>query len=53
MLMTGVMSAHGSEVKVYVRIRPTACFAEELIEYLPDKQVIMLLYHYITRNNTP
>lgn len=32
------MSAH-NEAKVYIRIKPTAQFAQELIEYLPDKQV--------------
>uniref|UniRef100_A0A8B9LQK1 Kinesin-like protein n=1 Tax=Astyanax mexicanus TaxID=7994 RepID=A0A8B9LQK1_ASTMX len=34
------MSAHSSEVKVFVRTRPTACFAQDLIEYLPDKQTV-------------
>ncbi|XP_072544196.1 kinesin-like protein KIF9 isoform X2 [Salminus brasiliensis] len=34
------MTARSSEVKVYVRTRPTACFAQELIEYLPDEQTV-------------
>uniref|UniRef100_A0A8C9S9F9 Kinesin-like protein n=1 Tax=Scleropages formosus TaxID=113540 RepID=A0A8C9S9F9_SCLFO len=33
------MSVHGSDVKVFVRTRPTAHFATDLIEYLPDGQV--------------
>ncbi|KAG7329998.1 hypothetical protein KOW79_006220 [Hemibagrus wyckioides] len=33
------MSAH-NEAKVYIRIRPTAQFAQELIEYLPDEQMV-------------
>ncbi|XP_053089270.1 kinesin-like protein KIF9 isoform X2 [Pangasianodon hypophthalmus] len=33
------MSAH-NEVRVYVRTRPTAQFAQELIEYLPDNQTV-------------
>lgn len=36
--IAGVMSVH-NEVRVYVRTKPTAQFAQELIEYLPDKQV--------------
>ncbi|XP_062335102.1 kinesin-like protein KIF9 isoform X2 [Osmerus eperlanus] len=34
------MSARGSEVSVFVRTRPTASFAQELIEYLPDGQTV-------------
>ncbi|KAL2085638.1 hypothetical protein ACEWY4_018958 [Coilia grayii] len=34
------MSDSSTEVKVFVRIRPTAHFAQELIEYLPDGQSI-------------
>ncbi|XP_062377275.1 kinesin-like protein KIF9 isoform X2 [Sardina pilchardus] len=34
------MGDNGSEVKVFVRIRPTATFAQELIQYLPDGQTI-------------
>ncbi|XP_056317917.1 kinesin-like protein KIF9 [Danio aesculapii] len=34
------MSSHGSPVKVYIRIRPTASFAHELIECLPDQQTL-------------
>ncbi|XP_018620911.1 kinesin-like protein KIF9 [Scleropages formosus] len=34
------MSVHGSDVKVFVRTRPTAHFATDLIEYLPDGQTI-------------
>ncbi|KAI4891363.1 hypothetical protein NFI96_022951 [Prochilodus magdalenae] len=40
LFITGVMSTSGSEVKVYVRTRPTTCFAQELIEYLPDNQTV-------------
>lgn len=39
MLTTGDMKAHSSEVGVFVRIRPTANFAQDLIECLPDGQV--------------
>uniref|UniRef100_A0A8C8CTS9 Kinesin-like protein n=1 Tax=Oncorhynchus tshawytscha TaxID=74940 RepID=A0A8C8CTS9_ONCTS len=36
-----MMIAHpGSEVRVLVRSRPTANFAQELIEYLPDGQTV-------------
>ncbi|KAL6490359.1 hypothetical protein MHYP_G00007040 [Metynnis hypsauchen] len=45
----GVMSAHGSEVKVYVRTKPTACFAQELIEYLPDKQTVNVRHRRDTK----
>ncbi|KAK1796948.1 hypothetical protein P4O66_008264, partial [Electrophorus voltai] len=34
------MNVNSNEVKVYVRTRPTACFAQDLIEYLPDKQTV-------------
>ncbi|XP_041923867.1 kinesin-like protein KIF9 isoform X1 [Alosa sapidissima] len=34
------MGDNGSEVRVFVRIRPTASFAQELIHYLPDGQTI-------------
>ncbi|XP_051755216.1 kinesin-like protein KIF9 [Ctenopharyngodon idella] len=34
------MSLQGSPVKVYIRIRPTANFAHELIECLPDQQTL-------------
>ncbi|KAL4635474.1 kinesin-like protein KIF9 [Arapaima gigas] len=34
------MSAHGSDVKVFVRTRPTANFATDLIEYSPDGQTV-------------
>lgn len=37
--IAGVMSVPNEGVEVYVRTRPTAQFAQELIEYLPDKQV--------------
>lgn len=37
--IAGIMSSQGSPVKVYIRIRPTANFAHELIECLPDQQV--------------
>uniref|UniRef100_A0AAR2LJ83 Kinesin-like protein n=1 Tax=Pygocentrus nattereri TaxID=42514 RepID=A0AAR2LJ83_PYGNA len=43
------MSAHGSEVKVYVRTKPTACFAQELIEYVPDKQTVNVRYRRDTK----
>lgn len=33
------MKAHNSEVGVFVRVRPTANFAQDLIECLPDGQV--------------
>ncbi|KPP69352.1 kinesin-like protein KIF9-like [Scleropages formosus] len=39
-MLIGVMSVHGSDVKVFVRTRPTAHFATDLIEYLPDGQTI-------------
>ncbi|XP_036453382.1 kinesin-like protein KIF9 isoform X2 [Colossoma macropomum] len=45
----GVMSVHGREVKVYVRTRPTACFAQELIEYLPDEQTVNVRHRRDTR----
>lgn len=32
------MSVH-NEVRVYIRARPTAQFAQDLIQYLPDEQV--------------
>lgn len=32
------MSVH-NEVRVFVRTRPTAQFAQDLIQYLPDQQV--------------
>lgn len=38
-LTTGGMKAHGSDVGVFARIRPTANFAQDLIECLPDGQV--------------
>ncbi|XP_061096153.1 kinesin-like protein KIF9 [Conger conger] len=34
------MNTHGSEVKVFCRTRPTANFAQDLIEYLPDGQTV-------------
>ncbi|XP_060774921.1 kinesin-like protein KIF9 [Neoarius graeffei] len=34
------MSVPNEGVEVYVRTRPTAQFAQELIEYLPDKQTV-------------
>ncbi|KAJ8276998.1 hypothetical protein GJAV_G00070270 [Gymnothorax javanicus] len=34
------MNSHGSEVKVFGRTRPTANFAQDLIEYLPDGQTV-------------
>uniref|UniRef100_UPI0037E99A8C kinesin-like protein KIF9 n=1 Tax=Semicossyphus pulcher TaxID=241346 RepID=UPI0037E99A8C len=34
------MKAHSSEVEVFVRIRPTANFARDLIECLPDGQTV-------------
>ncbi|KAJ8418761.1 hypothetical protein AAFF_G00002600 [Aldrovandia affinis] len=34
------MSTHGSAVKVFGRTRPTANFAQDLIEYLPDGQTV-------------
>ncbi|XP_035268628.1 kinesin-like protein KIF9 [Anguilla anguilla] len=34
------MNTHGSEVKVFARTRPTANFAQDLIEYLPDGQTV-------------
>uniref|UniRef100_A0A8C7CZN7 Kinesin-like protein n=1 Tax=Oncorhynchus kisutch TaxID=8019 RepID=A0A8C7CZN7_ONCKI len=38
---SAMMIAHpGSEVRVLVRSRPTANFAQELIEYLPDGQTV-------------
>ncbi|XP_044194922.1 kinesin-like protein KIF9 isoform X1 [Thunnus albacares] len=38
------MKAHSSEVTVFVRIRPTANFAKDLIECLPDGQTVNI-YH--------
>ncbi|KAM7369743.1 hypothetical protein PAMP_011043 [Pampus punctatissimus] len=38
------MKAHSSEVEVFVRIRPTANFARDLIECLPDGQTVNI-YH--------
>ncbi|KAK6299868.1 hypothetical protein J4Q44_G00299010 [Coregonus suidteri] len=36
-----MMIAHvGSEVRVFIRSRPTANFAQELIQYLPDGQTV-------------
>ncbi|CAB1349566.1 unnamed protein product [Coregonus sp. 'balchen'] len=36
-----MMIAHvGSEVRVFIRSRPTANFAQELIQYLPDRQTV-------------
>lgn len=44
------MKAHSGEVGVFVRIRPTANFAQQLIECLPDGQVTSstssLFYHH-------
>ncbi|KAL7374132.1 hypothetical protein ABVT39_022718 [Epinephelus coioides] len=34
------MKAHNSEVEVFVRIRPTANFCQDLIECLPDGQTV-------------
>ncbi|XP_048861791.1 kinesin-like protein KIF9 [Brienomyrus brachyistius] len=34
------MSAHVSDVKVFIRTRPTANFAKDLIQYLPDGQTV-------------
>ncbi|KAJ8375026.1 hypothetical protein SKAU_G00056060 [Synaphobranchus kaupii] len=34
------MNTHGSEVKVFGRTRPTANFAQDLIEYVPDGQTV-------------
>ncbi|XP_043101277.1 kinesin-like protein KIF9 isoform X2 [Puntigrus tetrazona] len=36
----GMMSSQASPVKVFIRIRPTANFAHELIECLPDQQTL-------------
>ena len=36
---SGAMRAGGNGVSVFVRTRPTAKFAQDLIEYLPDGQV--------------
>ncbi|XP_028826135.1 kinesin-like protein KIF9 [Denticeps clupeoides] len=36
------MSGNGRKVTVYVRTRPTAKFAQEFIEYLPDGQTVVL-----------
>ncbi|KAL1006914.1 hypothetical protein UPYG_G00078840 [Umbra pygmaea] len=38
------MSAHagGSKVRVFIRTRPTANFAQDLIEYLPDRQTVSI-----------
>ncbi|XP_053484194.1 kinesin-like protein KIF9 isoform X2 [Ictalurus furcatus] len=44
----GVMNAH-NEVRVYVRTRPTAQFAQELIECLPDKQTVNVRQRKISR----
>ncbi|XP_036372379.1 kinesin-like protein KIF9 isoform X2 [Megalops cyprinoides] len=38
------MSAHSSEVKVFVRTRPTDNFAQHLIEYQPDGQLDRVLH---------
>nr|XP_046227407.1 kinesin-like protein KIF9 [Scatophagus argus] len=38
------MKAHSSEVQVFVRIRPTPNFAQDLIECLPDGQTVNI-YH--------
>lgn len=38
-LNTGFMKAHGSAIKVFARIRPTANLARGLIECLPDGEV--------------
>ncbi|KAF4089757.1 hypothetical protein AMELA_G00069680 [Ameiurus melas] len=42
------MNAH-NEVRVYVRTRPTAQFAQELIEYSPDKQTVSVHQRKISR----
>ncbi|CAJ1082581.1 kinesin-like protein KIF9 isoform X2 [Xyrichtys novacula] len=39
------MKAQSSEVEVFVRIRPTANFAKDLIECLPDGQTVNI-HHY-------
>lgn len=49
---TGIMSSHGSPVKVYIRIRPTASFAHELINCLPDQQVNYAICHHLSCLNT-
>lgn len=38
------MKAHSGEVGVFVRIRPTANFAQDLIQCLPDGQVTQAIY---------
>ncbi|KAG7231205.1 hypothetical protein INR49_012036, partial [Caranx melampygus] len=43
-LDSGGMRAHGRDVVVFVRIRPTANFAQGLIECLPDGQTVNI-YH--------
>ncbi|XP_039544497.1 kinesin-like protein KIF9 isoform X2 [Pimephales promelas] len=45
------MSSQGSPVKVYIRIRPTANFAHELIECLPDQQTLRVWSKKGKRNN--
>ncbi|KAK7170235.1 hypothetical protein R3I94_000470 [Phoxinus phoxinus] len=49
--MAGIMSSQGSPVKVYIRIRPTANFAHELIECLPDQQTLRVRSKKGKRNN--
>ncbi|XP_030635011.1 kinesin-like protein KIF9 [Chanos chanos] len=43
------MTASGSEVRVYVRTRPTAAFAQDLIEYLPDKETVNIHQRRVSR----
>ncbi|KAM4606780.1 kinesin-like protein KIF9 [Polymixia lowei] len=51
------MDAPDSEVRVFVRTRPTEDFAQELIEYLPDGQTVNIRHRKDSRrvaaNNPP
>ncbi|XP_045913222.1 kinesin-like protein KIF9 isoform X3 [Micropterus dolomieu] len=43
------MKAHNSEVGVFVRVRPTANFAQDLIECLPDGQTVNICHRKTSR----
>ncbi|XP_059182593.1 kinesin-like protein KIF9 isoform X2 [Centropristis striata] len=43
------MKSHSSEVGVFVRIRPTANFSQDLIECLPDGQTVNIHYRKTSR----